>query len=160
MSFIEFGFEEPTHKTLTVELVPSTAWGANLRSELPKKDWDKLRKAQYANAGNRCEICGGKGRKHPVECHEIWDYNDKTHVQTLTGLIALCPPCHRVKHLGFAFVKGRGQEAIAHLMKVNGWSPEDTQHYVEAVFEEHARRSKHRWTLDLEWLRSVGVDPP
>ena len=160
MSFIEFGFEEPTTKTLTVELVPSTSWGANLRSELPKKDWDNLRKAQYANAGYRCEICGGKGRKHPVECHETWDYNDETHIQTLTGLIALCPSCHRVKHLGFAFVKGRGQEAIAHLMKVNGWSPEDTQHYVEAVFEEHARRSKHQWTLDLEWLRSVGVDPP
>ena len=160
MSFIEFGFEEPTTKTLTVELVPSTSWGANLRSELPKKDWDNLRKAQYANAGYRCEICGGKGRKHPVECHETWDYNDETHIQTLTGLIALCPSCHRVKHLGFAFVKGRGQEAIAHLMKVNGWSPEDTQHYVEAVFEEHARRSKHQGTLDLEWLRSVGVDPP
>ena len=75
--------------TLTVELVPRGQWGANLRSELPKKDWDRLRREQYKKAGYVCEICGGKGSRHPVECHEIWHYDEDTNTQRLDGLIAL-----------------------------------------------------------------------
>ena len=82
---------------LTVELVPRSLWGINLRSELPKSKWDKLRKATYKKANFVCEICGGVGRKWPVECHEIWHYDDENKVQRLDGLIALCPPCHQVK---------------------------------------------------------------
>jgi hypothetical protein len=160
---IEFGIEDeperPT-KTLTVELVPSSAWGNNLRSKLPKKDWDKIRRAQYQSASNCCEICGGKGHRHPLECHEIWAYDDVGHVQKLEGLIALCPPCHRVKHLGFAFTQGKGDEAIHHMMRVNGWDRRRVAEYVRAAFETHAERSTYRWDLDLEWLRTVGVEVP
>lgn len=145
---------------LTVELVPSTSWGANLRSELSKKDWDMLRKRQYAEAGHVCEVCGGRGSRHPVECHEIWEYDDESHVQTLKGLIALCPSCHEVKHLGFAFVRGVEKRAIAHLKNVNGWDTRKVNDYIRAAFQQHALRSAYRWTLDLEWLRTVGVEPP
>ncbi len=160
--FTEFGIdpEPPPKKPLTVELVPSTSWGNNLRSRLSKNDWDRLRRAQYAHAGNRCEICDGRGPRHPVECHEIWRYDDTEHVQTLDGLIALCPDCHKVKHLGFAFVSGKGAAAVAHLQRVNEWDDEITMGYVEAAFQLHERRSAHQWTLDLEWLRTVGVEPP
>lgn len=160
--FSEFGIdpEPPPKVMLTVELVPSTSWGNNLRSRLAAKDWDKLRKAQYAKAGHHCEVCGGQGRRHPVECHEIWSYDDRGHVQKLDGLIALCPDCHKVKHIGFAFVKNRGQEAIRHLMRVNGWDEQRAFAYVDAAFAKHASRSAHQWTLDLEWLRSAGVEPP
>jgi hypothetical protein len=44
-----------------------------------------------------------------LECHEEWDYDDETHVQKLTGLIALCGRCHRVKHLRNAATK-RGHD--------------------------------------------------
>lgn len=145
---------------LTVDLVPSSSWGANLRKELPKATWDTLRRAQYAKASHVCEICGGRGPRHPVECHEIWEYEDDTGVQMLKGLIALCPDCHSVKHLGFAFVCGRGKQATAHLMKVNGWGPQEAAAYVKVAFAIHAERSSHPWTLDLEWLRTVGVEPP
>ena len=46
---------------LTIELVPSTAWGENLRKILKKEHWDILRKASYKRARYRCECCGGKG---------------------------------------------------------------------------------------------------
>ena len=148
--FTEFGIDPDAGPTqeLTCELVPATSWG------------DKLRKEQYRRAGYHCEICGGKGRRHPVECHELWAYNDDKHIQTLTGLIALCPSCHQVKHLGFAFVRGKEQQAIRHLMRVNGWDAQQTGSYIQSVFDQHERRSRRPWTLDLEWLRTVGVNPP
>jgi len=159
--FQEFDLNDtsPT-ETLTVELVPSTAWGKNLRSDLPRKDWDKLRKMTYAAAGYHCEICGGKGPKHPVECHEIWDYDEKTHVQKLVRLIALCPACHGVKHFGFTQTQGFADEAIAHMMEVNGWTERQAREHVRDAARIWNERSVHEWTLDLSWLLSVGVPIP
>lgn len=137
---------------LTVELVPSTAWGENLRSILTKEMWDELRKKAYKKAKYRCEICGGKGPKWPVECHEIWHYDDASHVQTLKGLISLCPDCHSVKHLGFAHLQGRGDHSRAHLAKVNGWSQSEASQYISGVFSQWEERSKSTWELDLSWL--------
>jgi len=145
---------------LTVELVPKGQWGANLRSELPKSEWDRLRKATYKAAGYRCEVCGGKGHKWPVECHERWRYDEETKTQHLEGLIALCPACHLCKHFGFAGVQGKQDEAFQHLMDVNHWSRTDATHYVEAAFETWSRRSNEVWTLDLGWLDSQGVSVP
>lgn len=149
--------DTPMKTKLTIELVPRGQWGANLRSELPKAEWDRLRRDVYAAAGHRCEICGGRGPKWPVECHERWRYDEETKIQHLEGLIALCPACHRVKHMGRSMSIGRGEEALAHLMKVNGWSESDANHYVEAVFETWSRRSSENWTLDLSWLQSKEV---
>jgi hypothetical protein len=140
---------------LTVELVPATSWGNNLRSEanLSKSDWDTLRKESYRLAKYRCQICGGKGPKHPVECHEIWHYDDHTLTQTLKGLISLCPKCHQVKHLGRSLSMGN-LEALEHLAQVNQMNPEQLTQYVEQVFQTHAERSQHQWKLDLYWLDS------
>ena len=63
---------------LTVDLIPESAFFKNLRSELPAKQWDALRKKCYEKAGNKCEICGGRGTKHAVEAHEIWQYFEDT----------------------------------------------------------------------------------
>jgi len=141
-----------TEPRLTIELVPKGQWGANLRSELPKAEWDRLRRATYAAAGQRCEICGGRGPKWPVECHERWRYDEETKTQHLEGLIALCPSCHEVKHIGRAGSIGRGREATEHLMKVNGWTLEEAQSYINDAFETWTRRSEESWTLDVTWL--------
>lgn len=137
---------------LTVELVPSTAWGENLRSILRTDMWDTLRKRSYKKAKYRCEVCAGKGPKWPVECHEIWHYDDIHHIQTLKGLISLCPDCHAVKHLGFAHLQGRGDQAKVHLGQINGWDQSTTSQYVGLVFEQWNQRSQHTWALNLDWL--------
>ena len=137
---------------LTIELVPKTSWFSNLRSELSKSDWDKLRKRVYEKAGHKCEVCGGKGKKWPLECHEIWEYDDENKIQTLSGLIALCPKCHEVKHIGLAQIKGRGHAALKHLSKVNGWSESDASLYIEAQFETWSGRSQFDWEINLKWL--------
>jgi len=78
---------------LTVELVPSTSWYSNVRSEVSKKDWNAIRKRVYREANYVCQICAGRGSKWPVECHEIWAYDDENHIQELAGMQALCPKC-------------------------------------------------------------------
>ncbi len=143
---------------LAVELVPATTWFDNLRKRLPKSEWDRIRHQVYADAGNRCELCGGKGKKWPVECHERWRYDDDTHVQHLDGLIALCPSCHRVKHLGMAKRGGWLDGTMYHLQKVNGWDHDTTVARANAAFAIWAERSHHQWTVDASAVeRQFGV---
>ena len=142
---------------LTIELVPQGQWGANLRKVLPKSDWDKLRKRQYILANYCCEICGGRGPKWPVECHEVWEYDDQNKIQTLTGLVALCPPCHRVKHMGRSMAVGEGEEAVSHFMDVNDCSRNVADAYVEEAFMPWQDRSGYEWDLELSWLKDNGI---
>ena len=167
-SFIVFGFDDPLPEPpgrqpsfiLRVELVPATSWGANLRSALPRSDWDRLRKKAYRLAGYKCEICGGKGPKHPVECHEVWEYDDERHVQRLERLIALCPACHEVKHFGRAETMGQSERAFVHLMRVNGWTNGTAQGHLYQAFDKWRSRSFHQWKLDLSWLGGQGIEVP
>ena len=147
---------------LTVELVPRTCWYSNLRSELPKRDWDILRKAAYAEADYHCVLCGGVGPKYPVEAHERWEYDDDRHVQTLVGIMAICQSCHQVKHFGRTQVTtpDHGKAALAHLADVNGWSLAEATEYVAASFDTWSERSQYEWELDLSWLASQGVPLP
>ena len=144
---------------LTVELVPQTCWYSNVRSELSSDDWDLVRRAVYRQAGNRCEVCGGRGPRHPVECHEVWVYDDQRHVQRLERMIALCPACHECKHMGHANVTGHGARARRHLAQVNGWSASQVERYVELAFAVWQRRSQHEWQLDISALDAYGVAP-
>lgn len=143
---------------LTIELVPKTAWYKNVRSNVSKDDWERLKKIIFSRAGHKCEICGGWGSRWPVECHEIFVYDDEHHIQKLEKLVALCPPCHEVKHIGLAGLRGRGSSAKAHLAKVNKWSIEDVELYIEACFELWYRRSCHEWELDLSYLEQFGIE--
>lgn len=137
---------------LTIELVPRTAWYSNVRSAVSQEEWDRLRRICYRLANYKCEICGGVGDKHPVECHEIWEYNDELKVQTLVGLISLCPPCHKVKHVGLAKIKGEEELVIKQLVKVNQMHPMEAYEYIAQSFRTWAVRSKHQWVTDISYL--------
>jgi hypothetical protein len=63
-----------------------------------------------------------------------------------------------VKHIGLSEARGRRDEALRHLARVNGWSVEDAEMYVEVQFEVWARRSQHQWKLDISWLEQFGID--
>lgn len=141
---------------LTIELVPSTCHYSNVRSTVTTTEWDKIRFISYEAAGNKCEICKETGKtqgyKHNVECHEIWNYNDETHTQTLVGLVSLCPNCHQVKHIGRAIAMGRQEICLKQLAKVNKWTPIEIQQHILNSFELHKERSKYQWTLDISLL--------
>ena len=136
---------------LSIELVPRGAWFRNLRSLLPVEQWNSLRKATYRRVGYRCEICLGKGTRHPVECHEKWEYDDKHHIAKLIGLYGLCPACHECKHIGLAQVKGRLHQARKHLADVNGVSEDEAAMMIYDAFQVWERRSEHDWDVDISW---------
>lgn len=89
---------------LTVELLPATTWGSNLRTALRVREWNKLRRRTYEAARHRCEVCGGVGRQYRVACHERWEFDDAQSCQRLVGLYRALPgmprhqafrPCER-----------------------------------------------------------------
>lgn len=143
---------------LDVVLVPSTTFENNVRSLVKRSEWDKIRREVYHRADYKCEICGGVGKRHPVEAHEIWEYDWVTMTQRLVGLQALCPSCHRVKHLGFAFHANGGKfkwAAIEQLKKVNNLSQTEADQYIEEVFEDWNQRSEYEWTVDISFLEKT-----
>jgi hypothetical protein len=142
---------------LTIELVPKTSWYNNMRKVIPQKAWDKLRKSVYAEYGHRCGICGAEGR---LECHEIWEYDDQNHTQTLRGFIALCPLCHRVKHIGLAGIlalKGEldCEQVVLHFMKVNECSRDVFEQHKKQAFEQWRLRSQYQWVVNLGQYESL-----
>ena len=144
---------------LTVEFVPSSSHYKNVRSNVKKKEWDKIRRQVYKEAGYKCEICGGVGKRHPVECHEVFEYNDTKGIQKLVRFEALCNLCHMVKHFGRSEMIGKRKVALYHLIKVNGWTEADAELYLEAMAEQWIARSQLlKWELDLCLLKEYNID--
>lgn len=133
---------------LIPELIPRSSWFNNLRALLSQAEWDIIRKQRYRAADYRCEICGGKGEKWPVEAHERWRFDDEKQVQYLDGLIALCPMCHKVKHIGLAEMRGYYPAAKAWMAKVNNWPIDVCEVAIRGAFRQWDERSMIRWTVD------------
>ena len=158
-SLLEFQKQNYKEPKLTIELVPQTCWFSNVRSNVTTTEWNRLKKMTATAARYKCEICGGFGDKWPVECHEIWHYDDDKFKQTLQGLIALCPDCHSVKHMGFANIKGRSVEMTCHLAIINQWSYNYACDYVSEQFSIWDKRSSYDWKLDINWLLQYNIKP-
>lgn len=170
-------FGSPRRGPLTIEMLPVSTWGKNLRL-LPKPTWDSIRRDCYRRARCRCEVCGGQGPDHPVECHEVWSYClqglPPRKVQKLVGVVALCPDCHAVKHLGRTRKVGgvflrRAQDrslsaarkdvllcveelAIEHLCRVNGWTAREARLHQRDALERWKVRDEFLWEVDLTLL--------
>ena len=144
------------------EMIPYPNWYINLRSLLPESEWDVLRKKCYADAGHRCQVCGQKGDKWPVECNEQWEYiedsNSDFSIQKLRRLAALCPTCHSIKHLGKASVDGNLDEVLQHMAYVNGWTEQKCDEYAEQAFELWEKRSEMSWIIDLSILSNLDIE--
>lgn len=140
---------------LNIEIVPRSSWYSNVRSNVSSQEWDKLRKACYKKADYTCEICGGRGDKRPVECHEVWDYDEEKNIQKLIGLIALCPNCHQVKHIGFASINGNFEISKKHLMKVDNISEKEADELIKNAFKIWEKRSLKEWKIDIDYINEI-----
>lgn len=147
-----------TPMKLAIESIPLSLWGINLRDKLGRTAWADVRKTCYAKARHCCEICGGVGTKHSVECHEIWEYDDERRIQKLSGFIALCPACHEVKHYGRACAVGRAAQAQQHFLKVNGCTPQEMREHIVRAKALWTERSRAEWTQDLSWFQAASGD--
>jgi hypothetical protein len=128
-----------------------------MRKVVPKAEWDKIRKSAYAEQNDRCGICGAEGR---LECHELWEYDDEKHIQTLRGFIALCSLCHRVKHIGLAGIHAsKGildyEQVVDHFLKVNECSRDVFEQHKKQAFEQWRVRSQYQWEVNLGAYESL-----
>ena len=149
------------HQTLKlqIELVPASCWWSNVRGNVTDKQWNNIREPVYIKANYQCEICGEKGTKHPVECHEVWIYDDMTLQQRLGQLQALCPLCHEVKHIGRAGAIGYGERAFNRFKTINKLDDNVARQIKSAVFRQWSIRNGQKWKLDIEHLREHGLNP-
>lgn len=139
---------------LSLDLVPATAFGSNVRAILTRAQWASLSKQVRSQAYDICQICQGEAH----DCHERWSYDEGKSIQKLVGLIALCKSCHQVCHFGLARVQGKEKRAQQHLMKVNGWTNKQAEQHIQQSFKIWAKRSKKQWTLDISILSDYGID--
>ena len=144
---------------LDFELVPDGCWFSNLRTALPKKVWDVVRKDAYARANGKCMICSRKATR--LEAHERWSYNEEKGVQKLEDIIAVCHSCHEVIHIGRTGLVGDIDKAIAHFCKVNKCNYSDYIKALGKANEDHRRRNLvSEWCLDLAKLEEYGIKVP
>jgi hypothetical protein len=139
---------------LTIELVPKTCWFSNVRNHVSNEEWKAISRQVSCGALNRCQICGGRspiGAR--VECHEVFLYDEQTRTQKLVSLVALCRPCHSVKHIGRTQMEGHEPEALVQLATVNGWTHEQCAEYVDEAFAVWRKRSENQWKIDLSFIQ-------
>ena len=160
---MKFYYDDPTEVTqtdnednlnLSIELIPESAWHNNLRTVLTKEDWDTLRRYVYKRAGYECQICGSVGDDWPVECHEVWAFTipNGYPIQGLIDLIALCPMCHRVKHIGRSFSEEDAIEVFNHFCNINKLTFRQAEGIIARAKRRCFERGQHKWTLSIDRL--------
>ena len=146
---------------LEIELIPGHSWGKSLAQELPKQDWDKLRKMCYRRFNWTCCICEDYGIQ--VHCHEIWKFDDRRKIQTLIELACLCPAYHNIKHWGrtvASVLEGKltteyKRALIDHFCKVNKCTLKDFENHVLDVGHKNWKRSKWHYKIDFSKVKSI-----
>jgi hypothetical protein len=150
---------------LFIDPVPTSCWFTNARSCISSRDWERLRRMVTARAEHRCEACGAGADRDAgrwLEVHERWEYllnkDDGVGTQVLRRLICLCTSCHTSTHFGLAQLRGRADEAFAHLCAVTGMSTAEAEAHLDASRATWLARNQRTWTLDLRILTSAGIE--
>jgi Domain of unknown function (DUF5710) len=143
---------------LMVDPIPSTTWFHNARTCIAPGDWQRVRMLVLRRAGYRCEACGRPGvGGQGLECHERWDYDERSQRQTLRRLICFCISCHTVTHFGLAQIRGKDAAAVAHLRDVTGMSDAEADQHIRAAIALWQHRSGIAWQIDLSILTRAGI---
>lgn len=143
---------------LTIELVPRSCWGQNLRNIISKEQWTELRDRREAFSG-QCAICGAGNYDSPLHLHEVWNYDERRGLQKLVDLQPICSDCHDVKHFGRASKMGLAEKALQHLLTVNNWDVETAYRYIEQVTSIWEKRSERTYKLDVSLVKRYHHNP-
>jgi hypothetical protein len=150
----------PDGVRIRADLLPASAWGSNLRGILSAQEWERLRLPIIDAAGGCCEICRARPASRRPDCHEQWAFELRAiapdemplPVQRLVRLVALCPGCHSVQHIGLASLRGYLDEARARLAQLNSWSAVEVAADLHRANQRFALLEVVPWDLDLQIL--------
>lgn len=156
VSSIYYLFRGNKKLILLPELIPYSMHYKNVRAILSPAHWQSVAKISYRNSHYKCDICNVKGK---IECHEIWQFDDRNLQQKLIGLTTLCVDCHRVKHIGLAKKMGYYNTTIKHMAKVNKISISQAERHV-AYAEIEVKKRRGDYALDLTYLNTFSSSLP
>ena len=160
---------------LEFQFIPRTTAGVNARTLCSKEQWDKVRFACYQRSGYVCEVCGGVGPDHPVECHEYWEWDGPSGVQKLVKLIALCPDCHHAVHLPGTMYRTTAQminpvrsyielgelymNLVDHVANVNGCTLNQARSNLLTAYKQYLLRSRFQWKVNVDLVVDFTEQP-
>ena len=127
---------------LKIEPRPSSTWGKNLSSLLPKDQWAEMRTQCYRETDYTCENCGDT--HSTLFCHEVWRFDDRKLVQHLAGLECCCKLCSDVHHFGRStqvYGKDYIEQLVQHWCAVNEKTLKDFQKYLLEIKEISRKRA-------------------
>jgi hypothetical protein len=149
---------------LFIDPVPTSCWFTNARTCISGRDWDRVRRMVNDRAERRCEACAAAPDRNNgcwLEVHERWEYlldpGQPVGTQVLRRLICLCTACHTATHFGLAQLRGRADEAFAHLCAVTGMSTAEADAHLDVSRATWMTRNQCKWNLDLRILTDAGV---
>lgn len=161
--YMPYGFRKDIER-LQIDLIPKTSWGASLAGSLTPSSWSALRKPFIEKNGNRCQLCGQRGKAvsksiQDVDSHEVWSYeetSDGKKIQKLKGMLSLCSSCHLMFHLGFAKVDGKFDLTKRRLQRMEQLTDEEISIRINEIFKTWERRSAFEWEIDISILKECG----
>jgi len=139
---------------LEVSPIPSSSWGKSLANILRGELWDSIRKDIYKMYGHKCVMCKVGGSV--LHCHEVWQFDDRTHIQKLVGVICLCEDCHNIVHwMRTVTVAKKGEYTEAyltflrkHFCAVNSCNLAAFSEHTSDVVAQYRKRDMYKWTID------------
>lgn len=141
---------------IRADVLPASAWGSNLRGILSGAAWAKLREPVVEAALGRCQICGATPRTRRPDCHEQWAFGLRDEgegsfipVQHLVRLVALCPGCHAVQHVGLAGLRDQLDQVRARLARLNHWDAGAVAADLTRADQRFQLLEQVPWDLDL-----------
>ena len=156
------GLDEDELIPLRLELVPQSCC-SGLREQLPPRDWVRLRDELLVATRHCCQACGvSNGPERPVNCQEVWDYDDVPHIQRLERMVVLCLRCRRIRYLSRNSLDNPplDEGPLAHLAEVNGWDEDTTYRHLQEALALYDERDRYSWRTDLTALTTYGIRVP
>lgn len=145
---------------LRFQLVPQPLQYKNLRSELSDFQWDRIK--NNVKSTGTCACCGIKTPQ--LDAHEVWNYNDETHTQTLDSIIPVCHQCHGTIHIGCSSVLGEDnvEQCLDWYAQCNHISFTEANDDANEAFEIWNKRNQYTWTqiIDEDILNTYLKQPP
>ncbi len=89
-------------RNINYDGTPTECFGITFKNLLPVKEWDKIRREVYKREKHTCEFCKRNCFEHnfPIHAHEKWEYKHNSGTRKLVKIMAACPQCHAIQHIG------------------------------------------------------------
>ena len=136
---------------LHICLIPSSAYGQNMRSVLRAGDWNKI--SSFTREIGICAGCNRIVSPSDLEAHEEWEFKDGK--QKVKHIVPLCKKCHRSVHIGRAIHCGRFKKAAKWIKKVRKLSSKDFNKMYNNAWTKRSKQDGRKYilvsTLDDAW---------